>query len=71
VHRGGISYYVRYVILTAVKHRKNCKGISKETGKRDGCKRLLDVFQFLGISRRNRILNSRSVFKLRSNWGKI
>jgi hypothetical protein len=42
--------------------------MGKETGR---CKRLLDAFQFVGISRRNGILNSRGVFSLRCNLGKI
>jgi hypothetical protein len=42
----------------------------KETIKTEGYKLLLDEFQFVGISTRNRIQN-KGVFKLRSHFGKI
>jgi hypothetical protein len=45
--------------------------MGKERITTEGCKRLLDAFQFVGISRRNRIPNSRDVFKLGYNEGKI
>jgi hypothetical protein len=40
--------------------------MGKETIITKGCKLLLDVFQFVGISGRNRIPNTRGVFKLKS-----
>jgi hypothetical protein len=42
--------------------------MAKETIKTRGCNLLLDVFQFVGTSRRNVIPNIRSVFQLRSNY---
>jgi hypothetical protein len=45
--------------------------IEKETIKTKGCEPLLDAFRFVGISRCNGIPNSKGVFKLRSNLGKI
>jgi hypothetical protein len=40
--------------------------MGKETIITKGCKLLLDAFQFVGISSRNRIPNNTGVFKLRS-----
>jgi hypothetical protein len=39
----------------------------KEMIKIEGCKILLDVFQFVGISRHNGIPNNEDVLKLNSN----
>jgi hypothetical protein len=39
-------------------------GLREETVKTEGCKLLLDVFQFVGISTCNLIPNSRGIFKV-------
>jgi hypothetical protein len=41
--------------------------MGKEMITTKGCKRLLDAFQFVGISSHNGIPNNRGVFKLLSN----
>jgi hypothetical protein len=45
--------------------------MEKETIKTEGCKLLLDAFQFVGISRSNRIPDNRGTFKFRFNQGKM
>jgi hypothetical protein len=50
-------------ILTALKNKHNGTGHGKKTSTTEGCKLLLVEFQFIGISRHNRIPN-RGVFKL-------
>jgi hypothetical protein len=42
----------------------------KEMVETRGCKLRLDAFQFVGISRGNRVPNNAGVFKLRCNWVK-
>jgi hypothetical protein len=42
-------------------------GLGKERIKSEGSELLMDAFQFLGISSRDGVPNSRSLFRLRSN----
>jgi hypothetical protein len=44
--------------------------VCKETIRRNGCKLLLDVLEFVGTSKRNTVANKREVFKLTSHWVK-
>jgi hypothetical protein len=45
--------------------------VGKETIKAKDGNRLLDLFQFVGISRGNRISDNIALFRRRSNYGKI
>jgi hypothetical protein len=45
--------------------------MGRETIKTKSCKVLLDAFQFVPISRCNRISSNRGIFMLRLNKGKI
>jgi hypothetical protein len=41
------------------------KDMGKEAIKTEGCKLVLDVFQFAGINRHHKIQNNRGMYKLR------
>jgi hypothetical protein len=44
--------------------------MKKKNDKQKGCCLLVDASQVFGISDRNRIINTREIFKIRSNLGK-
>jgi hypothetical protein len=51
-------------MLSNLKSLDNCNENGKETTVTKSCKLLLDEFQFVGISSRNRVPNDGGVFKL-------
>jgi hypothetical protein len=61
-----LAPYIRCAMLTALKHKHNCNGHGGKMNKTKGQKLLLDVFQFVGIRRHNRIPKNRAVLKIRS-----
>jgi hypothetical protein len=71
VHRADTSSYLSCAISTYLGVSVIIIDMRKETVKFKWCELLLDAFQFIGISRCNRIPNNTDIFEPRSNSGEI